>query len=483
MRRFFVLLFILLIAAPVTYAQTTIKTVVVSAEFANIPGTPRIIRNGLKHLWLAVWRQGTPGKILGRIIDSQGGLKPAKVLASGVSSSPFAFDIFYDSIHYTHLLAYENAAGLQVQFINQNFVKQGRAILMEGGVSNTNPRLAFDAVGQHYILFWLSSKDGVGRKVLKSRVLDSQGHPVATARTVATASGASLYSSLSVSTNQKNGNLMVIVEEKNGASGRLLGFSGKPDGSLLRPKPVQFQGPTPNLVTVGDAAFTDAGTGFGFWSDRTSIKFRKISATGALAGPTKLITGAADANSIQPSILFDAVGNQFLGVWGQSNKIRAVAINPSGTIAKQAFQVATTASVTSSSNVATSYDGQIGNAIAVWDDQTVNGASHKFRIRAALFAVEGAASQSGVTVGDNFYQPANLTVRVGATVVWTVNGNNQHTVTSDTNRFGSGTLNHGQSFSFRFTTAGTYTYHCLIHGTVMSGTILVQASGEPPPRY
>jgi hypothetical protein len=70
MRRFFVLLFILLIAAPVTFAQTTIKTVVVSAEFANIPGTPRIVRNGFKHLWVAAWRQGTPGKILGRIIDA-----------------------------------------------------------------------------------------------------------------------------------------------------------------------------------------------------------------------------------------------------------------------------------------------------------------------------------------------------------------------------------------------------------------------------
>ena len=37
--------------------------------------------------------------------------------------------------------------------------------------------------------------------------------------------------------------------------------------------------------------------------------------------------------------------------------------------------------------------------------------------------------------------------------------------------------------STRFTTAGTFPYFCLIHGSAMTGTITVTGGGEPPPRY
>lgn len=484
MRRSLIIIFVLFIAADVVLAQSTLKTLSVSQQFANIPGTPRIVRNGFKHVWAVAWRQGTPGKIMGRLIRSDGGMTPPKVLVSGVSSSPFSFDIFYDSINYTYLLAYENAAGLQVQFLNQNFIKQGTPKLIEGGVRNTNPRLSYDAAGKKFLIFWLSTNAGAPRKVLKDRVLSPQGVPATAERTLAQAAGANTYGSLSVSTNQKNGTILAIVQELvNPTSGKLIGFAVKPDGTKLRSNAALLQPAAPGFVTVGDAAFLDAGTGFAFWSDRSSVKYRKLSAAAKFAGGTKSITNVADVNSFQPSILLDSLNNQFLGVWGQSNKIRAVALNSAGAIVKQSFDVATS-SVTSSRNVATSYDAQVGNAIVVWEDLTVNGASQKFRIRAAIFFVEGAASENTVNVGDNFFSPANLNIRTGATVKWEVQGINGHTVTHTVNAFDSPTLSQGQSFSFRFNTAGTFNYFCRVHGQgVMTGTVIVRSSGEPPPRY
>jgi len=76
------------------------------------------------------------------------------------------------------------------------------------------------------------------------------------------------------------------------------------------------------------------------------------------------------------------------------------------------------------------------------------------------------------------FSPLNRTVIHGTTVQW-VNGDSfDHTVTSDP---GSGetydqTVVGGGTFSFTFNTAGTYTYHCQIHGapgTGMHGTITV----------
>lgn len=77
-----------------------------------------------------------------------------------------------------------------------------------------------------------------------------------------------------------------------------------------------------------------------------------------------------------------------------------------------------------------------------------------------------------VSVGDNFYNPSSVTVSVGDTVVWTWMGANQHTVTFDDGP-GSSTQASG-SFQRVFTAAGTFPYHCLVHGVAMSGTVIVQ---------
>lgn len=82
-----------------------------------------------------------------------------------------------------------------------------------------------------------------------------------------------------------------------------------------------------------------------------------------------------------------------------------------------------------------------------------------------------------VTVRDNFFQPANVTVaRAGgaAEVAWNWTGSNRHNVTFDAGPPDSDTQTSG-SFSRSFSEAGAFTYYCTVHGrAVMSGTVNVE---------
>jgi plastocyanin len=78
-----------------------------------------------------------------------------------------------------------------------------------------------------------------------------------------------------------------------------------------------------------------------------------------------------------------------------------------------------------------------------------------------------------VSIIDFAYSPATTTIGVGGTVTWTNSGSTAHTVTGDQGAFDSGNINPAGTFSFKFNTAGTYTYHCSIHPQ-MVGTIVVQ---------
>ena len=89
----------------------------------------------------------------------------------------------------------------------------------------------------------------------------------------------------------------------------------------------------------------------------------------------------------------------------------------------------------------------------------------------------------GVQVGDLFFKstvnntqnPALDTVAVGGTVTWTWAGAVQHSVQSTgvPGFPGSATQTTG-TYAFTFSTAGTYTYICGVHGATMSGTVVVR---------
>ena len=95
--------------------------------------------------------------------------------------------------------------------------------------------------------------------------------------------------------------------------------------------------------------------------------------------------------------------------------------------------------------------------------------THRFALAAALAfacAVPAAlAAPATVTVPiKNFaYMPMEVTVPVGGSVTWKNLDGEPHTVTSTDGLFKSGALDEGDSFTFKFTKAGTYPYICSIH--------------------
>jgi len=73
----------------------------------------------------------------------------------------------------------------------------------------------------------------------------------------------------------------------------------------------------------------------------------------------------------------------------------------------------------------------------------------------------------------NFY-PADITINVGDTVAWRNEDSLSHTVTSDIpGSFGSGTLGLGIIYEHKFTSPGTFGYHCSFHPN-MTGRVIVK---------
>jgi plastocyanin len=84
----------------------------------------------------------------------------------------------------------------------------------------------------------------------------------------------------------------------------------------------------------------------------------------------------------------------------------------------------------------------------------------------------GAGAPDEVDIADFAFAPSAIHVSTGTEVTWTNTDPAPHTVTAAQGGFDSGTLDPNEAFSFRFDTAGSFTYACLIHPT-MRGTVHV----------
>jgi plastocyanin len=78
-----------------------------------------------------------------------------------------------------------------------------------------------------------------------------------------------------------------------------------------------------------------------------------------------------------------------------------------------------------------------------------------------------------VATGNLTFDPAMQTAHVGDIVQWTNTGSVEHTVTFDSqSSLSDPSLQPGGTWEVKFTTAGTYQYHCSIHPNML-GTIVV----------
>jgi len=88
-----------------------------------------------------------------------------------------------------------------------------------------------------------------------------------------------------------------------------------------------------------------------------------------------------------------------------------------------------------------------------------------------------AVATDSVSIKNFAFSPATVTVTAGSTVVWTNDDSIQHDITFDGGSIASSVLNHNDTFSHTFPTAGTYHYICSIH-PFMHGTVIVTGSGS-----
>lgn len=92
------------------------------------------------------------------------------------------------------------------------------------------------------------------------------------------------------------------------------------------------------------------------------------------------------------------------------------------------------------------------------------------------------STSNAITVDNNYFDPMSTTVPVGTKVTWTWNacgsdGYGGQTCVSHGIVFDDGAQAPSQTqgtWTRTFSTAGTYNYHCSVHGASMSGTITVQ---------
>src|SRR4029079_10847292 len=100
-------------------------------------------------------------------------------------------------------------------------------------------------------------------------------------------------------------------------------------------------------------------------------------------------------------------------------------------------------------------------------------------ILAAGAVVPVLAEDGDVSIVGNSFAPTSVTIAAGDTVTWTITeaSGEQHSVTSGSPGTDQGAVfdsginlkDQGQSFQFTFDTAGTYSFFCQVHPTLMTG--------------
>jgi plastocyanin len=99
-------------------------------------------------------------------------------------------------------------------------------------------------------------------------------------------------------------------------------------------------------------------------------------------------------------------------------------------------------------------------------------------IFAAIWSLPAFGTVANINIVNFAFSPNTVSIKVNDSVTWTWVGS-PHSTTSDTGLWDSGVLETGATFSHKFTSAGSFPFHCNVH-PFMTGTIGVQAASVPP---
>jgi plastocyanin len=89
--------------------------------------------------------------------------------------------------------------------------------------------------------------------------------------------------------------------------------------------------------------------------------------------------------------------------------------------------------------------------------------------------------ENAMNLGDQAFGQNPLTVNQGTTVTWVNNDSVPHTATSTDGIWDSNTIPPGGSFSYTFSTAGSFLYFCEIHPNMRGRIVVPGAQPSPTP--
>jgi plastocyanin len=89
------------------------------------------------------------------------------------------------------------------------------------------------------------------------------------------------------------------------------------------------------------------------------------------------------------------------------------------------------------------------------------------------------AAQPSVSMKDFAFEPAELRVKIGQSVLWKNDGEKRHSATAVDGSFDTGLFGKGESKTVQFNQAGTFRYFCQLHGAPdgtggMVATVIVE---------
>jgi plastocyanin len=84
-----------------------------------------------------------------------------------------------------------------------------------------------------------------------------------------------------------------------------------------------------------------------------------------------------------------------------------------------------------------------------------------------------SVADANVTIQNFAFSPASVTIKAGGTVQWKNVDTAPHTATDNNTAFDSGSLSQNDVYSHKFSTPGTYTYHCNFHSAMANATVVV----------